>query len=135
MNINIFNPTNDFHFFELYHELFPHINSLDQANGIAKNKALWYKYTIDNNLIGFYTIYILSKTSICLYNFAILKNYQNKGHGKIMLNEIIIKYKNIEIILFVSNENINAIKLYKSLNFKICYKYKTSNNELCLHHI
>ena len=70
--------------------------------------------------IGYIFGYIINK-EYHLNNIAIQKSYQNKGFGNKLLNFLIKKLKNKKIkkiFLEVQCDNISAIKLYESNNFK-----------------
>lgn len=69
-----------------------------------------------NNSIG-YAIFKNQIDNYDLIEIGILPEFQNKGYGSKLLKES-IKDKQ-KILLEVSIENENAIKLYKSLDFKI----------------
>jgi ribosomal protein S18 acetylase RimI-like enzyme len=130
--IIVFNPSHDKDFYSIYYQLFPYIKTPEQANGIAKSNAVWCKYTINDIMYGFYTIYIVDKNTIVLYNFAICAEYQNKGYGRNMLKYIVKKYAHISIILFVEKINKTAIQLYKSQGFKNTKKYQWPKNQICM---
>lgn len=51
---------------------------------------------------------------------CILDNYQGKGYGKKIMDELIYQSQNVkEIFLTVDKDNINAINLYKKYEFNI----------------
>jgi len=69
---------------------------------------------------------------------AVGKNYRGKKYGYYLIKYVSLKYDN-NISLHVRNKNINAIKLYESLGFKIVktikdyYSYTNINEDA--HHM
>jgi ribosomal protein S18 acetylase RimI-like enzyme len=117
--------------FDEYIKIFPHLNTIELANGIAGNNAKWYILQLNKKNIGVYTIYNI-KNDIILYNFGIQNEYRNMGYGKYMIKHIINEYKNKDIYLFVNRSNDIAMKLYKSNGFKFSKRYVPPVNEICM---
>lgn len=105
-------------YFDEYKKIFPDFNTINKANGIAGQNAIWFAAMMNGNLIGFYTIYI-NFTDIILYNFGIIKEYQNQKYGKIILKDIINKYNKYDIIVFIDKTNIISKKLFQNAGFII----------------
>jgi ribosomal protein S18 acetylase RimI-like enzyme/D-alanine-D-alanine ligase-like ATP-grasp enzyme len=62
------------------------------------------------------------KNSLRIYSIGILKSYQNKGYGRLMLNQIklLAEQKSYQkIILEASESNISLIEWYKANDFEI----------------
>ena len=78
---------------------------------------------IDNILVGFAMYgYISSEKRVWLDRFMIDGRFQGKGYGrktiKELINKIFNEFKCDEIYLSIFDDNLNALKLYKSLGFK-----------------
>ena len=78
-----------------------------------------HEYTsiyLDDTLVGYYHFYEV-KNKMELDDFYILNEYQNKGIGSKVLNDLIQTDK--KIFLYVFKKNIKAIQLYERFDFKI----------------
>jgi ribosomal protein S18 acetylase RimI-like enzyme len=87
-----------------------------------------YLIKYNGNNIGWLE-YELSKKYIYIGQIHILPEYQGKGIGSNIINEI-IKYgrkKKKDIFLYVIKYNDKALKFYKKLGFKIYDKYGENN--------
>ncbi|WP_188455645.1 GNAT family N-acetyltransferase [Virgibacillus oceani] len=85
---------------------------------------------LDNKIIGFAECFIIEsgvfpiereRRWIHLDNIAVMKEYQNKGVGKTLLNSVILwaKESNVSRIeLKVYDFNLSAIEFYKGAGFK-----------------
>lgn len=118
--------------FDEYIKLFPTFDTYDKANGIAGNNAMWFSANLNDELIGFYTIYINEK-KIILYNFGILKHYQGKKYGDQMLKYIINQYNKYDIIVFIETNNLISLKLFISNDFIVSNNtFKPPENQVCM---
>lgn len=75
----------------------------------------------DNKYIGYGQIIVENYTPL-IVNFGILKEYRGKGYGKVLLRYLlnIVKLSGFNTVkLRVKSENRIALRLYKSLGFKI----------------
>ncbi len=81
-----------------------------------------YKYVLEkeNKIIGYLILWIIDKEATVM-TFAIDKAYRGLGLGKYFFKEVMGRLSNSidRILLDVRKSNIKAIKLYKSLGFKI----------------
>lgn len=73
---------------------------------------------------GFYNGKNLKDQSYEIINICIKPEYQNKGIGTAILNEILFENSEKEIILYCFKEN-PVIKLYKRLGFEKCGETET----------
>jgi len=70
--------------------------------------------------IGYFAYKVIDKDISEISGFALLKGYQSKGIGTIMMNKILDDLKNIKRIkIFTSPENIPALILYLKNGFVI----------------
>ena len=85
---------------------------------LKANKEHIYILTSGNTKIGFID-YNIGQNNVDIGNLCINKEYQGKGIGSRILEEIINKNldKTISLQVFIQNER--AIKLYTKLGFKI----------------
>ncbi|MFW9770585.1 MAG: GNAT family N-acetyltransferase [Promethearchaeota archaeon] len=89
----------------------------------------------DPKIIGYITLIRSNRNTICIINFSIKKECQNKGHGSYLLQntlELIKKFQDIKkIILNVNIKNEIAIKVYKKFEFQIVKEIENyySNHE------
>ena len=83
-----------------------------------KNFNLNLVCRLNNKIIG----YFFSKNVINEYhilNFALKKNYQHRGYGKLFFKIIINEYiLDGSVFLEVKRSNLSAINFYKKFNFK-----------------
>ncbi|MCR5223552.1 MAG: ribosomal protein S18-alanine N-acetyltransferase [Bacilli bacterium] len=94
---------------------FSTVYQIDEA--VKKDYTHIYVYEDDNNVLGF--IHIENHFEITdVINIAVDKNYQSRGIGKILLQYVIDNTEADKIMLEVKENNIPAIKLYESLDFK-----------------
>ncbi|WP_340695865.1 ribosomal protein S18-alanine N-acetyltransferase [Hydrogenobacter thermophilus] len=79
-----------------------------------------YVLELDGNVIGYFILWVIYDTAT-LMNFAIKKSYWGMGYGKKLLSFLVDSFKDkvSSISLDVRKSNIRAIRLYKSLGFKI----------------
>ncbi|UTW55087.1 ribosomal protein S18-alanine N-acetyltransferase [Kordiimonas sp. SCSIO 12610] len=79
-----------------------------------------YLYCDGDNPIGFCVLSIVD-TEAEIITIGIAPTYQSKGHGTNFLKSTLAKlhlFKVKEVFLEVRQDNMKAIELYKSLNFK-----------------
>lgn len=94
---------------------FSTVYKIDEA--VKKDYTHIYVYEEDNNVLGF--IHIENHFEITdVINIAVDKNYQGRGIGKILLQYVIDNTEADKIMLEVKENNVPAIKLYESLDFK-----------------
>jgi ribosomal protein S18 acetylase RimI-like enzyme len=124
---------------DIYVQISPDV-PLSLSNGVFGEKAEWYGFRCASEhtncdiepYIGFYTIGHLSN-NIFLYNFGVDPKFQHNGYGTIMIKNIIEKYKDKTIVLFVKIVNKKAINLYRKHGF--LYEdnmYKPPEGEICM---
>jgi len=81
-----------------------------------------YKYVLELNgeIIGYSVLWIIYDQAT-LMTFAIKREHWGKGYGKKLLEYITESFKDkvSSILLDVRKSNLRAIRLYKSLGFKI----------------
>lgn len=82
--------------------------------------SLRFVLEADSQVVG-YAILWLVEGEAFIMTFAIEPSYRNKGLGKFFLRELIdrLKGKVSTIQLDVRKTNLRAIRLYKSLGFKV----------------
>ncbi len=95
---------------------------LTSGSSFSLNKSNIHIYvaTFEDIIIG-YICFSINKTVGHILNFAVFRDYRNKGVGtKLLKNAINIMRENgcKRIILEVSTINENAISLYKKFGFK-----------------
>ena len=88
----------------------------------TKNIELIY---LKNEIIGFYNGSEKDDRTHEIGNICLKPEYQNKGIGTAILNEILFEHKGQDIKLQVFRINENAIKLYEKLGFKKVEKTET----------
>ena len=81
---------------------------------------------VDNNAVGVYAVHITEDGDFFINEISILKEYQNKGIGRKILEEQLIenKQKGIRTILQVFKDN-PAKGLYEKLGFKVYEENET----------
>lgn len=84
------------------------------------NKIYVYDY---EEILGFIHLTVLNN-EIDIINIVVDKQYRNKQIGTKLLKYVLNIYNKHTFYLEVSEDNINAIKLYKKFNFKIINKRK-----------
>lgn len=114
------------------------IEKIDESE--KQNKYYtYYILIVDEKIAGYITFYTVIDT-IEIMRIAIKSKYRKKGYGKILLKKsldiekqyVSEKSKNLEneqinevkIMLEVNEDNIAAINMYKSLEFKVINKRK-----------
>jgi GNAT superfamily N-acetyltransferase len=112
------------------HELNLKIKSKDLKKRIYNlNSDINYLYS-DNKIVGFAMLFPLYKNIWHLDYFAIDPNHQSMGYGKLLMNQILKKYK------FISLEcEDNLVPYYKKFNFKkfnIDYDYNGTKLNILL---
>lgn len=85
---------------------------------LNSNSILFNMIEIDNVSIGIITVKIKDK-HFHISRLYILPEFQGKGIGKYVINQLIDKYKIDKITLDVEVSNQNAINFYKNLGFNI----------------
>lgn len=87
-----------------------------------------YKQVIDENLsfvaevkntVCGYVMVTLKQTFDTIMTIAVLNAFQGKGIGRALLTRALENLHNVNVTLSVKQDNMPAIKLYKSLGFKI----------------
>lgn len=61
----------------------------------------------------------LKQTFDTIMTIAVLNSFQGKGIGRALLTHALENLHNVNVTLSVKQDNMPAIKLYKSLGFKI----------------
>lgn len=103
-----------------------YINNFDKLYDLNKllndniNKIYVYDY---EEILGFIHLTVLNN-EIDIINIVVDKQYRNKQIGTKLLKYVLNIYNKHTFYLEVSEDNINAIKLYKKFNFKIINKRK-----------
>ncbi len=78
--------------------------------------------------VGYILGYVDTDNNVCLSALGILKEFRSQGIGRKLINQFLenvrdhVKVRNIDsqsVYLHVKIDNTNAIKLYKSIGFKI----------------
>ena len=74
---------------------------------------------IKKEIVGF-VLLLFNKKNLIIDLIALSKNQQNKGIGKILINQLEFIYKNKfkKIIVGTQSNNIQSIKFYKKVGFK-----------------
>ena len=84
----------------------------------SKNFNLNLLCRLDNKIIGYFFSKNV-KNEYHVLNFALKKNYQHRGYGKLFFNIIINEYiLDGSVFLEVKRSNLSAINFYKKFNFK-----------------
>ena len=96
--------------------------SLEQ---ILDSSQIVLLYNQDNNVVGvagLRAMFLHSK-----YFMVVHKDYQGKGYGKKIISQILHNFsKRALLLLSVERSNINARRLYNTVDFKIIYRHKTN---------
>lgn len=101
-----------------------YINNFDKLYDLNKllndniNKIYVYDY---EEILGFIHLTVLNN-EIDIINIVVKDTYRNKQIGTKLLKYVLNIYNKHTFYLEVSEDNINAIKLYKKFNFKIINK-------------
>ena len=83
-----------------------------------KNFNLNLLCRLNNKIIGYFFSKNV-KNEYHVLNFALKKNYQHRGYGKLFFNTIINEYiLDGSVFLEVKRSNLTAIHFYKKFNFK-----------------
>ena len=83
-----------------------------------KNFNLNLVCRLNNKIIGYFFSNNV-KNEYHILNFALKKNYQHRGYGKLFFNIIINEYiLDGSVFLEVKRSNLTAIHFYKKFNFK-----------------
>lgn len=94
------------------------------------NNGIFLKASISNKIIGSVRAY--NKKDTCYINkLIVLPEYQNKGIGKALMNEIENQFKNIvnRYELFTGSRDPRNLYLYNKLGYK-SFKSEKFNNEI-----
>ena len=84
-------------------------------NDLANNPmAYYFVYEENNKIIGYINCWVSDNTEIL--NFCVLKEYQHKGIGSLLFNEV-EKVSNGIMTLEVRVSNLNAINFYSKRGF------------------
>ncbi len=92
--------------------------NIDDVIDYTKDSDTYVAYE-DNIPIGYYVLKTLSKKEKELKSIAIIKNYQGKGIGKLLLAQVLEKCKNCSILLVTHPKNTAALLLYLKNGFNI----------------
>ena len=143
MNIHIIK-NNDIIHYEYLHLLkifsnntlsnhFRYFNKFLSSNDFPLNMIFNHIYTIIGTINNIPIAYgHIDYENNYWLGICILSDYQNKGYGKQIMNNLIqfINDNNINpLFLTVDNDNLNAIHLYKKFNFSI-YEYNKSFSKM-----
>lgn len=84
-------------------------------NDLANNPmAYYFVYEENNKIIGYINCWVSDNTEIL--NFCVLKEYQHKGIGSLLFNQV-EKVSNGIMTLEVRVSNLNAINFYSKRGF------------------
>lgn len=86
-----------------------------------------YYFEYKNKIIG-EAACIESHNQIMIFSLQVLPPYRNKGYGKKIIEFIKKTFNYKPITLCVSEDNLIAIKLYKSCGFKKVFNYNSRTN-------
>ena len=86
---------------------------------ISDKSAIIYGYLLDNKIVAIIWTFFIDDKNIHINYFVVLDEYRNNRIGKKMLEYVIKNFKENTFELFVSKENIKAIKFYKKNGFEI----------------
>jgi len=85
------------------------------------NNSLYQYYVLANAEIYGYVFVLVDEDKVQINSLVVVEKWRNKGYGKILLNNLLTKLKEIqirEITLEVRPSNIAALKLYNKFGFK-----------------
>jgi ribosomal protein S18 acetylase RimI-like enzyme len=125
--------------FDLYKNIFQEVVAdwseyNDSINGIFGNEAQWFGLKQNDQIIAFCTIGLINDV-VFLYNVGVDPLYRRKGHGFSLIKNIINKFGNKDIYLFVKKNNRQAIQLYRKFNFEyIDNAYVPPDGQICFVH-
>lgn len=89
---------------------------------LFKNRKIQIAYYINNRCVGNLYLYDINQPAAYIEYVNVKDQYQHKGIGTSLLKEAFRLAQDegcITISLFVKIDNLNAIRLYKSLGFVI----------------
>lgn len=91
---------------------------------ICRNEV--YKLIMEDELIGFYTFIIKTKTKIELDFLFVDPNYIGQGFGKLLMNDFMERLKVLKFkeVILISDPNAEAF--YKSVGLKVIKRLKSS---------
>lgn len=118
---------------KIYLELFPmeEEEAYLRLKGTVNGKSMrLYQGIMDGIIIGFCSVAI-DKSTCCIFDFGIAKDYQKKGYGRTLLeliihelrNDSLISESSDQIILHVNSKNEAAYRLYRKFGFQIDQQY------------
>ena len=103
-----------------------YVNNFEKLYDLNKllNDNINKIYVYDNEeILGFIHLTVLNN-EIDIINIVVEKQHRNKQIGTKLLKYVLNIYNKHTFYLEVSDDNTNAIKLYKKFNFKIINKRK-----------
>ena len=98
-------------------ELHIKFNTLYDYKSLNEDINETYCFIDNNNLKGFVHIQNICG-EINIIDIIVDKNSRNNGIGTLLIDYLLKKYKVFKFVLEVNEDNINAIKFYKSHGFK-----------------
>ncbi|MCD0470159.1 GNAT family N-acetyltransferase [Flavobacterium sp. JAS] len=91
---------------------------------IETNSA--YNLIVEGQIIGYYSFFHESENSIKLDNLFVLPDFIGKGFGKVLMNDFLIRLKDITVQKLVLNSEPNAEDFYSKFGFVKVGQIETS---------
>lgn len=85
-----------------------------------------YNLIIDDQIIGYYSFFHESENTIKLDNLFVLPDFIGKGFGKVLMNDFLIRLKDIQVEKVVLNSEPNAEEFYLKFGFVKVGQIETS---------
>jgi GNAT superfamily N-acetyltransferase len=85
-----------------------------------------FKIVLDNKVIGYYSFFYESKTTIRLDNLFLLPDFIGKGFGKILMNNFLKRIKTEGILYVILESDPGAEKFYEKFGFVTTGLQKTT---------
>lgn len=90
----------------------------NMSNFIDDGTAIVF-VSLENNVVnGFIWGYFINKNTIHVNYFVVLKQFRNRGIGRMLLKKLIYSFENTKIELLVYKNNINSIRFYENFGFQ-----------------
>ena len=117
--IKSLNKDNFLMIYKLNHNIFSYYESYNiETIKDFCDKGSGYIIEVDNKIIG-YVLFGYIDSKFMIISLGIISFYRNKGYGKLLLKHCIKCQSTRPLYLNVRNSNLIALKLYKSLDFKL----------------
>jgi ribosomal protein S18 acetylase RimI-like enzyme len=87
---------------------------------------LVFNLRLDNEIVGYYSFFYESETTIKLDNLFVLPEFIGKGFGKVLVNDFLVRLKDQNFQKVVLNSEPNAENFYTKFGFVKVGQIETS---------